>query len=315
MAQVVAFDDVKALQEGRGAPRKGRASARTTFFGSPDTPDLPDACLSEYDPGRASFSGPHFHTSDQFQVVVCGKGRIGRHDLGPYSVHFTRAYTPYGPVVTDADAGMNFFLMRTHRDAGAQHLPEKLEQLQRIRDRRPWQITRTATFPELISDAAAPNILLHAIPGVKDEQGLAAYTLSMKANSQTCAPDPAHGDGQYLLVLRGSLSHNQKEHQAYTLVFVEPKESALQIHAGPQGLQALILNFPLRNPRTLHTEIPASAAGSRKWQCVLCSFAYDEALGLPGEGIPAGTRWADVPDSWSCPDCSAAKSEFRMVEV
>lgn len=27
----------------------------------------------------------------------------------------------------------------------------------------------------------------------------------------------------------------------------------------------------------------------RKWQCVVCGFIYDEALGLPEEGIPAGT--------------------------
>ncbi|MCR7468548.1 rubredoxin, partial [Pseudomonas aeruginosa] len=26
----------------------------------------------------------------------------------------------------------------------------------------------------------------------------------------------------------------------------------------------------------------------RKWQCVVCGFIYDEALGLPEEGIPAG---------------------------
>ncbi|MCR7648156.1 rubredoxin, partial [Pseudomonas aeruginosa] len=24
----------------------------------------------------------------------------------------------------------------------------------------------------------------------------------------------------------------------------------------------------------------------RKWQCVVCGFIYDEALGLPEEGIP-----------------------------
>ena len=51
------------------------------------------------------------------------------------------------------------------------------------------------------------------------------------------------------------------------------------------------------------------------WQCVLCGFVYDEAAGMPGEGIAPGTRWADVPESWLCPDCSAPKSDFEMVEV
>jgi rubredoxin len=55
--------------------------------------------------------------------------------------------------------------------------------------------------------------------------------------------------------------------------------------------------------------------GFKVWQCVLCGFIYDEATGLPGDGIPPGTRWADVPDSWLCPDCSAPKSDFEMVEI
>jgi len=53
----------------------------------------------------------------------------------------------------------------------------------------------------------------------------------------------------------------------------------------------------------------------RKWRCVICDFVYDEALGMPDEGIAPGTRWEDVPDTWSCPDCGAPKAEFQMVEV
>lgn len=53
----------------------------------------------------------------------------------------------------------------------------------------------------------------------------------------------------------------------------------------------------------------------KKWRCLICDFVYDEALGLPGEGIAPGTPWADVPDSWTCPDCGAAKGDFQMVEV
>lgn len=53
----------------------------------------------------------------------------------------------------------------------------------------------------------------------------------------------------------------------------------------------------------------------KKWQCATCNFFYDEALGMPSDGIPPGTRWEDVPDSWTCPDCSAPKSDFFMIEV
>jgi rubredoxin len=48
------------------------------------------------------------------------------------------------------------------------------------------------------------------------------------------------------------------------------------------------------------------------WECTLCSWIYDEAKGAPEEGLAPGTRWADVPETWSCPDCSATKNDFEM---
>jgi len=47
----------------------------------------------------------------------------------------------------------------------------------------------------------------------------------------------------------------------------------------------------------------------------LCAFTYDEARGMPEEGIAPGTRWEDVPADWSCPDCSASKADFDMQVV
>jgi rubredoxin len=49
--------------------------------------------------------------------------------------------------------------------------------------------------------------------------------------------------------------------------------------------------------------------------CVVCGFIYSESEGLPGEGIAAGTRWDDVPESWTCPDCGVTKADFEMVEL
>lgn len=50
-------------------------------------------------------------------------------------------------------------------------------------------------------------------------------------------------------------------------------------------------------------------------ECLVCGFIYDEGKGLPREGIPAGTRWQDVPDNWKCPDCGVGKADFEMVAV
>ncbi|MDW8324087.1 MAG: rubredoxin [Burkholderiales bacterium] len=51
----------------------------------------------------------------------------------------------------------------------------------------------------------------------------------------------------------------------------------------------------------------------RTWMCVVCGFVYDEAKGLPKEGIPAGTRWEDVPPNWTCPECGARKEDFEQL--
>jgi rubredoxin len=49
--------------------------------------------------------------------------------------------------------------------------------------------------------------------------------------------------------------------------------------------------------------------------CQQCGWVYDEAKGDPIGGILPGTRWADVPDSWVCPDCGTPKSDFEMLEI
>ena len=46
--------------------------------------------------------------------------------------------------------------------------------------------------------------------------------------------------------------------------------------------------------------------------CRGCYFIYNEAQGLPGSGIAAGTRFADLPATWECPDCGTDKSAFRV---
>lgn len=52
-----------------------------------------------------------------------------------------------------------------------------------------------------------------------------------------------------------------------------------------------------------------------KWMCLTCGFIYDEAKGIPEEGIPAGTRWDAIPPNWTCPECGARKEDFEMTKI
>ena len=63
---------------------------------------------------------------------------------------------------------------------------------------------------------------------------------------------------------------------------------------------------------------PASSAVEvpyRTFMCVVCGFIYNEAEGWPADGIAPGTRWEDVAETWTCPDCGVTKSDFEMVEI
>ena len=54
--------------------------------------------------------------------------------------------------------------------------------------------------------------------------------------------------------------------------------------------------------------------GYKKWQCMSCGEIYDEELGLPDEGVPAGTRFEDLSEDWICPACGSNKSDFILLE-
>ena len=53
----------------------------------------------------------------------------------------------------------------------------------------------------------------------------------------------------------------------------------------------------------------------KTYMCVVCGFVYDEEQGLPDQNIAPGTRWEDIPDTWTCPDCGASKEEFELIEI
>ena len=54
---------------------------------------------------------------------------------------------------------------------------------------------------------------------------------------------------------------------------------------------------------------------NRTFMCIICGFIYEEAEGLPEEGIAPGTRWEDIPEDWVCPESGVSKEDFEMEEL
>ena len=104
------------LKEGQAAPEAGVL--------------YPMAFLVEKDPHAVV--KPHFHQADQYQVIVQGGGRLGTHDVGTVAVHYTDAWSAYGPIVA-ADEGISWFTLRNTWDSGARYMPAARDQLRAAR--------------------------------------------------------------------------------------------------------------------------------------------------------------------------------------
>ena len=52
----------------------------------------------------------------------------------------------------------------------------------------------------------------------------------------------------------------------------------------------------------------------QKYICQVCDYIYDPKLGDPENGIVAGTKFEDIPEDWTCPDCGVGKDDFIKLE-
>ena len=302
MIQIAAHEDFKSRKVERDIAG-GHKGWRTEYIGfSKDQPNLAQAWLLECTPQRLLRA--HYHGTDQFQVIIDGEGTMGKHKLTPHLVHFSRAHTPYGPIIW-SEKGLGLLTIRPRKDTlvGPQFMPDSREKLASIPNRRPMQISTHVTYPEV--DQAGG---LTQLDSIRDDNGLAVFTGKLKPGASLTCPSAANTDGQFILVMGGSLTYQDKSYHAFSIAYVTPDENAFVLRAGDQGVEVAVLNFPAR--QAANHRISASTNGTRRHLCELCAFVYDEAQGIPEEGIAPGTRWEDIPETWKCPDCSATKADF-----
>lgn len=180
---------------------------------------------------------PHFHPVSQFQVVVGGSGKIGKHPLAPITVYYTDAYTPYGPIIVGPE-GVNRFVLRPYAKEGTYYMPESRNKMER-------KAGRTLVFQ--VDPNPSPH--LSALPVFErlaevPENGTAAFRLQLEPGARFTGPDPAQGGGQWYIVANGSFLRGTTEYPPLSLLFVSSGEPPLETAAGPTGLDVLILQHP-----------------------------------------------------------------------
>ncbi len=205
----------------------------------------PMAFLVEKD--AAAVVHPHFHQADQYQVVVHGSGRLGLHDIASVAVHYTDAYSAYGPIVA-SDEGVAWFTLRNAWDPGARYMPAHRQLLREARSKFQHREATCGPLPPL-SDAELTDLVettgTAVIPATPDGLGTWRYTVA--ANSDVTGPRPSTGGGQFWLVSAGSASVGSgKLLPVQSCVFIGPEEAAATLQAGPGGADLICMQFPKR---------------------------------------------------------------------
>lgn len=250
---ILTADSVAALQANRRRTGNGWI---TTFIGKnrntlgegevapADDIIYPMAFLVEKDAG--AIVKPHFHSADQYQVIVQGGGKMGIHDVASVAVHYTDRFSAYGPIIA-ADEGVSWFTLRNSWDPGARYMPAHRQQLRDARAR--WQ-HRESTCGPLPPLTDAERARLTGVQGTEviesSRDGLGTWRYTIAANGTATGPDPATGGGQFWLVTAGSacvpggalLGVN-------SCIFVGPGDAAANLTAGPTGADLLCMQFPI----------------------------------------------------------------------
>lgn len=243
----------------------GKMIWRSRFFGPPPSPEdsssvrsgqgpieyvepvagevrEPQAFLIEQDP-RAEV-GSHFHFVDQFQVVVAGGGLIGRHPVAPIGVHFSARCTGYGPI-SPGDEGLSYFTFRASADeTGAQYLPEAKSRM-RVGKRRNVILEH---IPLSSDSELRQRSEVAADVQIDDPDGLAVTLYRVPAMASVTGLDPARGQGVTALVVVGSLQREGTAYPKWSCFYLRPDEAPLEVRAGPEGVEVLMLRYPRRSP-------------------------------------------------------------------
>jgi hypothetical protein len=222
----------------------GEQHYRTDFLGRKGDPRVkgkPQAYM--LDMHAAEVLPPHFHVIDQFQVFYLGSGTIGRNSdvVHPVGIHYADHHTGYGPITAGPD-GFSYFTLRPETDPGAVYLHKEgyREKLEPSRKRHHMVHTNINEQPAAVHSGVSAESLI--VKSANDDAGITV--LRMGVDASTAAPDPTRSGGQYYLVLSGSMAYDGQSYPPLSVIFVDTAESAFDVQAGSQGLEALVMEFP-----------------------------------------------------------------------
>lgn len=220
----------------------GQMTLVRTYLGPNPAPDpeadgLPEPQAFHVEMGEDCKLDVHFHELDQFQVMVSGSGKLGRHTVGAGMVHYTDAHTPYGPIVA-GPPGLGYLTLRRESDTRTLYMPESRDRLSEARSDHPDGQHRNVEFDP------------HSCPNdgpcwhLDEADGLRVGHVRLRAGGRAAVERPFPHDA-YLVITEGTAyTDSTGEVEWLPLVSYLPGDApAFELVAGDDEVLALVLVF------------------------------------------------------------------------
>jgi hypothetical protein len=225
------------------------------FFGERDVEGGgPQMYMNEVDP-KVELAA-HFHKVDQFQVFFGDPGaRFARRQISPLTIHYTDAYSTYGPFNAAPDKPLLYATIRALSANYGGVMPGARDQLL-YRGRRHfalpvegWQVETLPESGDIESVVVSP----------RDVDGLAValWRLGPGAEKETALVEGT--SGRSYLVAAGDLTFEGQSFTSRTLGWSEPDGDPFVIAAGHRGCSVLVMDFPFPSTPAARAR-PASQA-------------------------------------------------------
>ena len=213
---------------------------RQLFFGRPDVAGPgPQIYVNTIDPGVELAA--HFHKVDQYQVFFGTPGAMfKRREISPVMVHYTDAYSTYGPVRAADDKPLRYATIRAESSNFGGVMPGARAELTR-RGRRSMSVA-----VEQASLACIPERGRSSIVDVidEDDDGLAARLVLLGPASRRSLAPQERTAGRGWLIVAGDLGVDQSSYAAGTIGWSSGDDREIAVTGGPAGAVVLLLDFP-----------------------------------------------------------------------
>jgi hypothetical protein len=223
----------------------------TVYFGARDVDGSgPQIYVNELDPGVELAA--HFHKVDQYQVFFGGNGATFlRKQIPALMVHYTDAYSTYGPFRAASNRTLAYATIRAHSSKFGGVMPG-------ARDMLPYRGRRhTSLEVEGWDLASLPqpghvevDQLLHDA-----SDGLQVRLVRLGVRASTTLEPPSSTAGRSYCVVAGTLDWRGRLMGERTIGWSHSRAPSLELRASVDGCSLLILDFPAPpTPQQHHDE-------------------------------------------------------------